>query len=404
MGIQELLAKARQEIPPISPQELFKIINNSTEQVIVLDVREKDEVAQFKIPNSYYIPRSYLELEVENTIPDKDTKIVVYCASGARSLYVSKFLKDIGYTNVYNLLGGINGWLSLGLPVEKEHQTVAFSNDSNVSSCDFSGGIGESFWRRYQRHFRIPEVGESGQKKLQASKVLIVGVGGLGCPSLLYLTAAGVGTIGIIDFDVVEESNLQRQILHLSTFIGRPKTESAYFILKSFNPYTNIKTYQQRLCKENIMDIFSCYDIIVDGSDNFATRYLVNDACVFLQKPYIHGSVFRFEGQLMSFWPKNTACYRCIYPQPPSDDLAPTCQETGVLGVVPGVIGILEAVETIKIILNIGEPLYNKLLCYNVLTHSFRTVTIRKNANCPICSNNPIITSLDESVNFCHSF
>ncbi len=390
MHVQRLLIKAKQEIPHISSRELFKIINDAKERIIVLDVREKNEVSRFRIPASYYIPRSYLEIQIENIIRDKNAKIVVYCANGARSLYVAKFLKDIGYTNVYNLSSGINGWIAEGLPTEKDEEV----QKDNQADSSF-------FYKRYERHFKIPEIGEGGQRKLFNSKVLVIGAGGLGCPALLYLAASGVGTIGIVDFDIVDESNLQRQVLHLSSFIGRPKTESAYFALKSFNPYVNIKTYQQRLSKENIMNIFKGYDIVIDGSDNFTTRYLVNDACIFLQKPYIHGSIFRFEGQLTSFYPTKTACYRCMYSQPPSMDLSPSCEEAGVLGVLPGVIGTLEAVEAIKIVLGIGEPLYNKLLCYNALTNSFRMFNINKNASCAVCGDNPTIKELAEYQELC---
>ncbi len=390
MTIQKIISEAKRKVPLISAEKLYKMLENTDEKVVVLDIREKEEVEKGTIPTAVYIPRSYLELEVERVIPNKDTKIVTYCATGVRSLIFAKFLKDIGFKNVYNLEGGYNRWIAQNFPVTKK--------DSANNNENLQGGY---FYRRYLRHFRIPEIGESGQKKLQNSKVLVIGAGGLGCPFLIYLAAAGTGTLGIVDNDIVNESDLHRQILHFSSFINRPKIESAYFTLKNINPYINIQTYQLRLNKENVLDIFKEYDVIMDGTDNFATRYLVNDACVFLKKPFIHGSIFRFEGQLTSFYPGKTACYRCIYPEPPLPDFVPNCQDAGVLGVLPGVIGILGATEAIKIILNIGKILFNKLLYYNAITNTFKTFNIQKNNNCLICGEKSTIKELVEYKELC---
>lgn len=376
--------EVKRKISNITSKQLYKLLNTTRRKIVVLDVREKDEVDKGKIPGSLFIPRSYLELRIENVVPEKDTPIVAYCATGGRSIYVVKTLHDMGYQNVYNLSGGIESWIRQGYPVEKRE-------------TPFNITIGEDndfFYRRYERHLQIPQIGERGQKKLLNSKILVIGAGGLGCPALLYLTAAGVGNLGIIDNDVVDESNLQRQIIHLSTFIGRPKIESAYFTLKSLNPYINIKTHYQQLNKDNIIDIFKQYDIVIDGSDNFPTRYLVNDACVFLKKTYIHGSIFRFEGQVSTFSPPKTACYRCVYPVPPSRDLTTNCQDVGVLGVLPGLIGILQATEAIKVIVGIGKPLYNQLLYYCALDNTFKTIKINKNKKCVVCSKNPAIKRL----------
>ncbi len=390
MSVQKIIAQARKEIPHITAEQLYRMLNNKSEKVVVLDTREKEEVKEGKIAGAIYIPRSYLELEVENVISDKNTKIVVYCASGARALVVAKSLKELGFCNVYNLHGGFRMWLAYNFPVEKEESA---SPGENLQE--------DYFYQRYARQFKLPEIGESGQKKLQNSKVLVIGAGGLGCPCLLYLAASGVGTIGIVDSDLVEEENLHRQILHFTSFINRPKTESAYFTLKNINPYINIQTHQLRLNKENILDIFKNYDIIVDGSDNFTTKYLVNDACIFLGKPYVHASIYKFEAQLSSFYPRKTACYRCIFPEPPSLDLAPRCEDTGVLGVIPGVLGLLQATEVIKIILNIGEVLYNKILYFNALTNTFKIYDIEKNSNCPICGESAVIKELIEYTQFC---
>ncbi|CAN5878804.1 molybdopterin-synthase adenylyltransferase MoeB [soil metagenome] len=254
---------------------------------------------------------------------------------------------------------------------------------------------------RYSRHLIMPEVALEGQKKLKQAKVLTIGAGGLGSPLALYLAAAGVGTIGIVDFDVVDESNLQRQIIHGTSDVGRPKMESARDRLKDINPNVEIVEYEEALTSENALEIFEDFDIIVDGTDNFPTRYLVNDACVLLGKPNVYGSIFRFEGQASVFYAEEGPCYRCLYPEPPPPGLVPSCAEGGVLGILPGAIGTIQATETVKLILGIGEPLIGRLMLYDALGMSFREMKLRKDPNCPVCGENPTVTELIDYQEFC---
>jgi len=270
--------------------------------------------------------------------------------------------------------------------VESPNGTVELSNDE-IS--------------RYSRHLIMPEVALDGQKKLKAAKVLTVGTGGLGSPLALYLAAAGVGTLGIVDFDVVDESNLQRQILHGTSDVGRPKVESARDRIEDINPNVNVVVHEEALTSENALDIFADYDVIVDGTDNFPTRYLVNDACVLLGKPNVYGSIFRFEGQASVFWAEEGPCYRCLYPEPPPPGLVPSCAEGGVLGILPGAIGTIQATETVKLILGIGEPLIGRLMLYDALGMSFREMKLRKDPNCPVCGENPTVTELIDYQEFC---
>ncbi len=254
---------------------------------------------------------------------------------------------------------------------------------------------------RYSRHLIMPEVALDGQKQLKAAKVLTVGTGGLGSPLALYLAAAGIGTIGIVDFDVVDESNLQRQIIHGTSDVGRPKVQSAYDRLKDINPNVEVRVHEEALTSENALEIFDDYDVIVDGTDNFPTRYLVNDACVLLGKPNVYGSIFRFEGQASVFYAEEGPCYRCLYPEPPPPGLVPSCAEGGVLGILPGAIGTIQATETIKLILGIGEPLIGRLLLYDALGMSFREMKLRKDPSCPVCGENPTVTELIDYQEFC---
>ena len=254
---------------------------------------------------------------------------------------------------------------------------------------------------RYSRHLIMPEVALEGQKKLKQAKVLTIGTGGLGSPLALYLAAAGIGTIGIVDFDVVDESNLQRQILHGTSDVGRPKVDSARDKLEDINPNVNVVVHEEALTSENALDILRDYDVIVDGTDNFPTRYLVNDACVLLGKPNVYGSIFRFEGQASVFWEEEGPCYRCLYPEPPPPGLVPSCAEGGVLGILPGAIGTIQATETVKLILGIGEPLVGRLLLYDALGMSFREMKLRKDPNCPVCGENPTVTELIDYQEFC---
>ena len=340
-----------------------------TQHATVIDVREPDETEQGILPEAITIPRGYLELQVEDAVPDKDVPVVVYCAGGTRSAFAAKSLQDLGYSNVASLAGGFNAWKNAG---------EAWSQPRTLTA-------GQK--RRYSRHVLIPEIGERGQLQLLDAKVLLIGAGGLGSPAALYLAAAGVGTIGVIDADEVDDSNLQRQVVHTTDRIGMPKVESAKIAIEAINPDVIVITHQMRLTKENALEILAGYDVIVDGSDNFSTRYLVNDACVILKKPQVHGSIFRFDGQVTTFDVRReeSPCYRCLFPTPPPPELAPSCAEAGVLGVLPGTIGMIQATEAAKLILGIGEPLVGRLLMYDALQMTFRTLRIRRDPACPMC-------------------
>ncbi len=270
-----------------------------------------------------------------------------------------------------------------------------------VQSPNGAGELSNNEIARYSRHLIMPEVALDGQKKLKAAKVLTVGTGGLGSPLALYLAAAGIGTIGIVDFDVVDESNLQRQIIHGTSDVGRPKVESARDKIKDINPNVEVRVHEEALTSENALEIFADYDVIVDGTDNFPTRYLVNDACVLLGKPNVYGSIFRFEGQASVFWAEEGPCYRCLYPEPPPPGLVPSCAEGGVLGILPGAIGVVQATEAVKLILGIGEPLIGRLMLYDALGMSFREMKLRKDPGCPICGENPSVTELIDYEEFC---
>ncbi|MGB3328833.1 MAG: molybdopterin-synthase adenylyltransferase MoeB, partial [Thermomicrobiales bacterium] len=330
---RDLLAQVKEQIAEVDAPQAHRMIADGA---AAIDVREADEVAQGLVPGATAIPRGFLESRIEDAVRDHDAPIVVYCAGGVRSAFAARSLHELGYTNVVSLAGGFGAWKSAGLPFTTPFQFTP------------------SQQKRYSRHFLLPEVGEAGQQKLLEAKVLLIGAGGLGSPAGLYLAAAGVGTIGIVDDDVVDFSNLQRQILHTTDRIGTPKVDSARETLTALNPDVTIISHTVRLSKDNVLDIVRDYDLVVDGSDNFATRYLVNDACVLLDKPNVHGSIFRFEGQVSVFDATHGPCYRCLFPDPPPPDLAPNCSEAGVLGVLPGVIGILQATEAIKLIVGIG--------------------------------------------------
>ncbi|MCA9602166.1 MAG: molybdopterin-synthase adenylyltransferase MoeB, partial [Myxococcales bacterium] len=329
----ELLQEVREQVRIISLEDLKKRLE-SPNPPLVLDVREKDEWRQGYVPGSLHIPRGFLELQVEGKIPDKSTPIVAMCAGGIRSAFAAKVLGDLGYTNVESANPGFGQWKDRGYGFE----TPVKLTDAQLE--------------RYSRHILLPEVGEKGQKKLLESRVLLLGAGGLGSPAALYLAAAGVGTLGIIDGDAVDASNLQRQVLHGIDRVGTPKVESAAKTIRNLNPDVNVIAFEERLTSENVDRVFDQkWDVIVDGLDNFPTRYLVNDASVWKDIPVVHGSIFRFDGQVTTFWPKKGPCYRCLYPEPPPPHLAPSCAEAGVLGVLPGIIGVVQATEAIKIIL-----------------------------------------------------
>jgi molybdopterin/thiamine biosynthesis adenylyltransferase/rhodanese-related sulfurtransferase len=371
----ELLKAARAQVPEVTPAELSR----QSPRPIVVDVREKNETDQGTLPGARQVPRGFLELRIEEAVPDHDADVVLYCAGGTRSLLAGTTLREMGYTRVRSLAGGYGAWKDAGLPVETPVKLT------------------EAQRARYSRHLMIPEVGEAGQAKLLKSKMLLIGAGGLGSPSALYLAAAGVGRLGIVDDDVVDESNLQRQILHTTDRVGMPKTESAKKAIHALNPEVVVDEHRLRLNRDNALGLFSQYDVIVDGSDNFGTRYLVNDACVLLQKPNVHGSIFRFDGQATTFVPgSGRPCYRCLFPEPPPPELAPSCQEAGVLGVLPGIIGLLQAVEAMKLILGRGEPLVGRLLLYDALEQRFREVKYERDPQCPACGDHPMKELLPE--------
>jgi molybdopterin/thiamine biosynthesis adenylyltransferase/rhodanese-related sulfurtransferase len=363
---RDLLRSAKSSIREVDPAAAEVALSNRA--TVALDVREADEFEQGALPNAVFIPRGHLESQVEGKIPDRATPIVVYCAGGARSAFATETLSRLGYTDVVSMRGGFNRWKDEGR---------AWSRPASLTPDQRN---------RYQRHLLLPEVDVDGQLKLLDSRVLLIGAGGLGSPAALYLAAAGVGTLGIIDMDVVDASNLQRQILHNMDRVGERKVDSAKKTLTAINPDVNVATYDVRLGADNILEIFSGYDLVVDGTDNFPTRYLVNDASLKLDIPVVHGSIFRFEGQASVYLPHEGPCYRCQVPEPPPADLAPSCAEAGVLGVLPGIIGSIQAMEAIKLLLGIGETLVGRLLAYDALEESFRTFRVNRDPECAACS------------------
>jgi adenylyltransferase/sulfurtransferase len=380
---QEIMADARKEIPEVTAQQVNDLLTSNGKSQVVLDVREKDEWREGHLEGAVSLPRGFLEIKVEGAVPDKKTPIIAYCAGGVRSLLAAKIMKEMGYQNVSSMAGGYAAWKNAGY---KWVQDFQFTPEQLI---------------RYSRHFLLSEVGEEGQAKLLKARVLMVGAGGLGCPSAYYLAAAGVGTLGIIDNDVVDISNLQRQILHSNDRVGQPKVESAKMTLEALNPDVKVIPYREKLTSANIMEIIKDYDLVVDGSDNFPTRYLVNDACILTNKPNVHGSIFQFDGQATVFYPREGPCYRCLYPEPPPADMAPSCAEAGVLGVLPGLIGTIEALEAIKLILGKGDLLIGRLLCFNTLTMEITTLKLRRDPNCPMCGDHPTIHELIDYEEFC---
>ncbi len=371
---RDLLERTRAEIKEIDNSAAEHL---RREGAVFIDIRETEEADQGIISGAVHIPRGHLESRVENAASDKSAPVIVYCASGARSVFGTKALEALGYSDVRNLAGGFNAWKVSGLPWTTPR---TFTPEQR---------------RRYSRHFLLPEVGEAGQQRLLETRVLMIGAGGLGSPAALYLSAAGIGTIGIVDDDVVDDSNLQRQIAHTTDRIGMPKVESARIAINAINPDVNVIPHETRLSKENVLEIFADYDIIFDGTDNFASRYLINDACVLLDKPNVHGSIFRFEGQATVFHPPQGPCYRCLFPDPPPPDLAPNCAEAGVFGVLPGIIGVIQATEVIKLALGIGETLAGRLLAYDALYQEFRELKLDRDPACPMCGENAA-TSIDD--------
>ncbi len=365
VSYQDLVNQAKQQIREVDPAE----VERRLAEVTILDIREADEFDQGAIGGAHLAPRGVLESVISLHVPDLGQEVVVYCAGGARSALAAQTLQQMGYTDVRSLAGGFNRWKNEGLSWGPPESLTAEQR------------------ARYSRHILLPEVGEQGQVKLLESRVLLIGAGGLGSPAALYLAAAGVGTIGIVDFDVVDTSNLQRQILHNVDRIGQPKVDSARETLTALNPDVKVVTYNERLSADNVLDILSEYDVIVDGGDNFPTRYLVNDASLHLRKPVVHGSVFRFEGQVTVFDPYVGPCYRCQFAEPPPPELAPSCAEAGVLGVLTGIIGSIQAIEAVKILLDIGEGLTGRLLTYDGLSQEFRTLRVGRDPGCPACAD-----------------
>ena len=378
-NFRELLTQTKARIKEVSTEEAEAARHD--DGAIVLDVREPDEYEQGAIPGSVHIARGNLESQVESRLLDKDAPVVVFCAGGTRSAFAAETLGQLGYTNVASVAGGFNRWKDEG-------------RDWRVPQV-----LSAEQRNRYQRHLLLPEVGVDGQQKLLDAKVLLLGAGGLGSPAALYLAAAGVGTLGIIDMDVVDASNLQRQILHNMDRIGERKVDSAKKTLTAINPDVNVVTYDTRLGADNVVELLSQFDVVIDGADNFPSRYLLNDASLKTGTPVVHGSIFRFEGQATVFKPYDGPCYRCMIPEPPPAELAPSCAEAGVLGVLPGIVGSIQALEAIKIILGIGDDLSGRLLAYDSLEQSFRTFKVNRDPACPACSLDPeqiVIAEYDE--------
>lgn len=379
---KELMDEARQIVPEVTIDEVKDRLEQG-EQWTLLDVREREEYREGHLESAIPIPRGFLEMRIEETVPDKSAPIIAYCAGGVRSLIAARTMKEMGYENVSSMSGGYTSWKNAG------HKWVA---DRQFSQDQIT---------RYSRHFTLPDVGEQGQAKLMDAKVLCIGAGGLGSPVAFYLAAAGVGTIGIIDHDTVDMSNLQRQILHTNDRVGMPKVESAKMTLNALNPDVNVIPINERLSSENVMRIIKDYDVVINGCDNFPTRYLINDACVMAKKTLVDGSIFQFEGQATVFSPDEGPCYRCLFPEPPPPGMAPSCAEAGVLGVLPGLVGCVQALEAMKVILGAGTPLIGRMMHFDTLSTEIRVLKLRKDPNCLVCSENPKITELIDYEEFC---
>ncbi len=362
-NFQQHLAEIKKQISEVSVDKL-----RAEPPSTVIDVRELDEYVEGAIPGALHIPRGKLELRIEDSVPNRDSDVVLYCAGGTRSALAAKTLAELGYAKVRSLSGGFEAWKKSGGAIDKP---FVFSAEQRS---------------RYSRHIMLSEVGERGQAKLLQSRVLLLGAGGLGSPSALYLAAAGIGTIGLVDDDTVDASNLQRQIIHSTATLGVAKVESAKRSIQALNPDVKVVTHALRLSSANVLDLLKDYDLVVDGTDNFQTRYLLNDAALILRKPVVSASIFKFEGQVTVFRPFDTPCYRCLYPEPPPPGVAPACNEAGVLGVLPGVLGVVQATEVIKLLLGVGKSLAGRLLQYDALQMRFREFTIPRDPKCVVCS------------------
>ncbi len=380
---RELLAQVKREIDEVDAPRARERLDRG-EGVALVDVRERAEWDEGHLPHALHIPRGNLESRIEGFLPDRSQPVILYCATGNRSALAARTLAELGYENVASLTGGFTEWKRNGFPFEVPQTLEAAQR------------------RRYSRHILIPEVGEEGQARLLESRILLIGAGGLGSPAALYLAAAGVGTLGIVDDDAVDETNLQRQIVHSTERLGEPKAESAKRTIEALNPDVTVKVFRERLSSENVDRILGeGWDAIVDGADNFPTRYLLNDASVWHGIPVVHGSIFRFEGQTTVFTPGEGPCYRCLFPEPPPPELAPSCAEGGVLGVLPGIVGSLQANEALKLVLGIGEPLVGRLLLFDALETTFTEVSLRRDPSCPVCGEEPSITEYVDYVEFC---
>lgn len=372
---RELLRQVKRGIREVTPEQAQAA---GRQGALLVDVREADEWAQGHAPGAVHIPRGFLEMRIEEKTRDTGAPVVLYCAGGVRSAFAARSLRELGYSDVASLAGGFARWKEAGLPVIVPKTLSAEQR------------------QRYSRHLLVPEVGEAGQARLLESKVLLVGAGGLGSPAGLYLAAAGLGTIGVVDSDVVDLSNLQRQVLHTNARVGRPKTESAAQTLRALNPDVKVVRHDLRLDSGNVLEALAPYDVILDGSDNFSTKYLVSDAAFLLGKPNVYGSIFRFEGQVSVFVPGQGPCYRCLFPEPAPAGLAPSCDEAGVLGVLPGTIGLLQATEAIKLLLGRGRSLVGRLLTYDALEARFDEFRVRRDPRCRLCGDAPEIRNVED--------
>jgi len=371
----EYIRKIKSQIAEVDPTVAHQHVDDG---VAFVDVRESDEFARGHLPGATHIPRGYLESRIDGAVPDHDQHVILYCATGQRSALAAKTLEELGYGHVESMTGGFTLWKDRGFEFDVPRTLTAEQRE------------------RYSRHMLVPEIGPEGQQKMLDAKVLLLGAGGLGSPTALYLAAAGIGTIGIVDDDVVDLSNLQRQVIHTTDRIGTPKVDSAQESMNAINPDVNVVKYETRLDASNIMEIIEGYDVIVDGVDNFPTRYLLNDASVRLKIPVVSASILGFDGQLSVFAPYEGPCYRCLYPVPPPAELAPSCGANGVLGVLPGTMGLLQATEVVKLIVGAGEPLIGRLLLYEALGATFTELKVRRDPECAICSREPDEITEDE--------
>ncbi|MFN2451728.1 MAG: molybdopterin-synthase adenylyltransferase MoeB [Candidatus Dormibacteria bacterium] len=376
---RDLLAAARAVVAEVQPEAVREQARRRT----LIDVRERSEFDEGYIPGAQHLSRGFLETQIEDRVPDRNTPLTLYCAGGTRSLLAARSLGELGYTDVQSLAGGFGAWKAKGYDFVVP---TVLTRDQK---------------QRYSRHLLLPEVGEEGQAKLLGARVLLIGAGGLGSPAGLYLAAAGVGTIGIVDFDTVDISNLQRQVLHTQDRVGMRKTESARIALTALNPDVTVVEHTEMLSSENAAGLFAQYDVIVNGCDNFPTRYLANDVAVFTRKPLVDGGIFRFDGQVTTMVPFASPCYRCRYPAPPPPEEAPSCSEAGVLGVLPGIVGVLQAVEVVKLIIGKGQLLTGRLLQIDSLDMKFREFRVPRDPHCPVCGENPTITEPIDYEGFC---